>query len=284
MCRCPLQLFLLLLVTLFGCSSSVSGHETQASATALRGSEASVQAFRGPYDAFIVAYRKRSKSKLLWMVHPLVHGTAEGTFRAMAELVGNMAFGVVLFLNAVRHLLLGTTRPHAPSILDGLAYGFRGLLLDTLVTPFTQLFRQTETAYQDWGPVTAFIIFLLSIIRMLGGSVLGLLNFVACCLEGLANVLLHEEAQFANFEPQRSIEPRAEIGSNYDDGAVVGDGANVLDMMEMMSSSRERTTHRARGHAGVGPLGFIERMQKVGRAMMDEDEVMEMVLRGTESI
>eukprot|EP00928_Gymnodinium_smaydae_P033160 TRINITY_DN23828_c0_g3_i1.p2 TRINITY_DN23828_c0_g3~~TRINITY_DN23828_c0_g3_i1.p2 ORF type:complete len:116 (-),score=10.92 TRINITY_DN23828_c0_g3_i1:271-618(-) len=44
MCRCPLQLFLLLLVTLFGCSSSVSGHETQASATALRGSEASVQA------------------------------------------------------------------------------------------------------------------------------------------------------------------------------------------------------------------------------------------------
>lgn len=41
------------------------------------------------------------------------------------------------------------------------------------------------------------------------GPPLGVLHFVASCCEGLAHILLHEEAQFAPFEPQRTIESEA---------------------------------------------------------------------------
>ena len=33
---------------------------------------------------------------------PFVQGLSEGTYRALAELVGNALFGVVLILNSVR--------------------------------------------------------------------------------------------------------------------------------------------------------------------------------------
>ena len=58
-------------------------------------------------------------------VSPLIHGLGEGTYRAMAEFIGNSVFGIVLILNAVRHLILNTGRHRTQSILDGFVYGLR---------------------------------------------------------------------------------------------------------------------------------------------------------------
>jgi hypothetical protein len=171
---------------------------------------------RGPFDALTVARETTSRQSmkwweldaLLWWVSPVIHGISEGMYRALAEVIGNTVFGIVLILNALRHVILGATRKRAHGILDGLVYGVQGLILDTVATPFTQLYYQTNVAYQDWGYSMALIVFGLCVVRilLLFGPILGVFHLLACWCEGLANALLHEEAQFAPFEGQRRTE------------------------------------------------------------------------------
>ena len=63
---------------------------------------------RGPYDALDAAMQSEERGWLFW-VDPLVQGLSEGTYRALAELVGNALFGVVLILNSVRQAGRGPT-------------------------------------------------------------------------------------------------------------------------------------------------------------------------------
>jgi len=63
-----------------------------------------------------------------WWIGPLAHGFAEGFYRAMAELIGNVFLSLVFALNFVYRLLLGVPRPRATSILDGFTLGIRGLI------------------------------------------------------------------------------------------------------------------------------------------------------------
>eukprot|EP00439_Symbiodinium_sp_Y106_P022261 s449_g2.t1 len=64
-----------------------------------------------------------------------------------------------------------------------------------------------QVAYHDWGIFHASIVFVLCLLRISLGPALGVLHLAASSIEGLANLLLHEEAQFAPFETQRSVEP-----------------------------------------------------------------------------
>jgi len=163
---------------------------------------------RGPYDAVDAALPSaEEKRPWFYWVEPLVQGLAEGTYRAFAELVGNSLFGIVLVLNSIRQLILGVPRPRAQSFLDGILLGFAGLVIDTFLTPARQLVLQTQVAYHDWGIFHASIVFVLCLLRISLGPALGVLHLAASSIEGLANLLLHEEAQFAPFETQRSVEP-----------------------------------------------------------------------------
>jgi hypothetical protein len=189
---------------------------------------------RGPYDAVKVTSQgvAAGSRSYIWWVSPLVYGTAEGTYRAMAELVGNTIFAIVLLLNMIRQLVLGLPRARANSLLDGLALGFRGLILDTFFTPTRQLVLQTQMAYQDWGIVTAVIRCCLYLVLVPLGPPLGALHFVAACFEGLANILLHEEAQFAPFEPQRTVESIStglSLGDRSLEGRTISRGASAFE-------------------------------------------------------
>merc|ERR1711920_546239 len=93
--------------------------------------------------------------------------------------------------------------------------------LDSLFTPLQQLFLRTQVAYQDQGNLHAALTFCLWVLRIPLGPPLGALHFTASCCEGLANILLHEEAQFAPFEPQRMVEgtphnSALELGGGFD--------------------------------------------------------------------
>jgi hypothetical protein len=212
--------------------------------------------FRGPFDALTVARETRHMQpkrkrrcweeiiacggicdKVLWWVSPLIHGLSEGMYRALAELIGNSIFVVVLILNAIRHLILGATRKRATSILDGVLYGIHGLVLDTLVTPFTQLYHQTTVAYQDWGKSMVVLVFLLCVVRILlcMGPILGVFHFLACFAEGLANALLHEDAQYAQFEARRKTE------SVIYDPMTDENSIPLDDIDEVMSPERQET-------------------------------------------
>lgn len=162
---------------------------------------------RGPYDALDAANQNEGERDWFFWVDPLVQGLSEGTYRAFAELVGNALFGVVLILNSIRQVILGVPRPRAQSFLDGILQGFFGLVVDTFLTPMRQLVLQTQIAYHDWGISRASLVFCLCLLRVFLGPFLGLLHLCASILEGLANLLLHEEAQFAPFELQRAPEP-----------------------------------------------------------------------------
>jgi len=249
---------------------------------------------RGPFDSVLVAYQQSRQvvgaggepqpRSFLWWVSPLIYGTAEGTYRGLAELVGNTAFGIVFFLNTFRHIAVGTARPRIQSILDGLAFGFRGFFMDTLITPFSQSYFQTQTAYQDWGAITACVIFVLSVLRVPFGSLFGLMNLIACSLEGLANVLLHEEAQFANFEPQRITEPLPSKSSWL--------SAQTSQHQARLSQGvdeKEQRQYRAGTDSGSSTHWFSWRrpwktVQHVTRAMMDDDQVMDMVAKRTQNV
>ncbi|CAJ1376943.1 unnamed protein product [Effrenium voratum] len=140
-------------------------------------------------------------------VDPVVQGLAEGTYRAFAELVGNSLFGVVLILNIIRQVILGVPRRRAQGFMDGILQGFSGLVVDSTLTPVRQLLLQTQIAYHDWGVFRASVVFCLCLFRIVLGPALGVLHLAASSIEGLTNLLLHEEAQFAPFEMQRSTEP-----------------------------------------------------------------------------
>lgn len=164
---------------------------------------------RGPYDALDAANQSEGERDWFFWVDPFVQGLSEGTYRAFAELVGNALFGVVLILNSLRQVILGVPRPRAQSFLDGILQGFYGLVVDTFLTPMRQLVLQTQIAYHDWGILRASVVFCLCLLRVFLGPALGALHLAASVLEGLANLLLHEEAQFAPFEMQRAPEPEA---------------------------------------------------------------------------
>eukprot|EP00929_Paragymnodinium_shiwhaense_P101352 TRINITY_DN64369_c0_g3_i1.p1 TRINITY_DN64369_c0_g3~~TRINITY_DN64369_c0_g3_i1.p1 ORF type:complete len:4057 (+),score=754.11 TRINITY_DN64369_c0_g3_i1:92-12262(+) len=256
---------------------------------------------RGPFDAVTVAYNQGGRSPdekasstrpCLWWVSPLVHGTAEGTYRALAEIVGNAAFGVVLIMNAVRHIVFGTTRPRGQSILDGLAYGFKGLLVDTFILPFSQLGSQTQVAYQDWGLLHSTLIFFLGLLRVPLGVVVGAMNFVASSLEGLANVLLHEEAQFANFEPQRTVESvslaRGDPSHKLDFLSTTSLHADAISPNALSSHNDERSPLPESNAAGANRWWVfrqpLEHMSRVGRVMLDDDAVMDLVQERTQMV
>ncbi|CAK9103948.1 unnamed protein product [Durusdinium trenchii] len=162
---------------------------------------------RGPYDALDAANQSEGERDWFFWVDPFVQGLSEGTYRAFAELVGNALFGVVLILNSIRQVILGVPRPRAQSFLDGIVQGFFGLIVDTFLTPMRQLVLQTQIAYHDWGLGRAIPVFCLCLLRVFLGPALGALHLAASSIEGLANLLLHEEAQFAPFEMQRAPEP-----------------------------------------------------------------------------
>jgi len=201
--------------------------------------------FRGPFDALIVSWESPSRKgkrwwslqSLLWWVSPLIRGFSEGMYRSLVEIVGNTVFFIVLILNAIRHLILGSTRKRAHGILDGLVYGFQGLLLDIIVTPLTRMVSQTTVAYQDWGNSMAVFVFVLCSVRLLfgAGPVLGVFHLLACVCEGLANALLHEEVQFAPFEGQRRTEsvvfdPQVDESAYHSDMDVSRHISNVQNM------------------------------------------------------
>jgi len=229
--------------------------------------------FRGPFDALTVAKESGSATRhpWFWWTLPMVFGSAEGTYRAMADLVGNSVFFVVLVLNTIRQVIIRTPRPRAQSLLDGLVYGFRGFLLDAfLVTSFHQLWLQTCIAYQDWGRVWAAIVFCIWLLKVPLGPFLGVLHFIASICEGLAHILLHEEAQFAPFEPQRIVEseswnPYMELPDATDGHfapmAVSGFGAEVAPRNE------------------VPKKWWLFQTQRVIQAIADDDEVMERMRR-----
>lgn len=155
----------------------------------------------------IVSYINESRNHLLsWWIGPLTHGFAEGLYRAMAELIGNVFLSIVFALNFVYRFLLGVARPRATSILDGFTLGIRGLIWDTLTTPISQCVRLTRSYLHDYGKRWAFCACLIGLCRVPLGPFFGLLHFLAAIFEGFANALLQEEAQFAPFEPQRNFE------------------------------------------------------------------------------
>jgi hypothetical protein len=230
---------------------------------------------RGPYDACTVA-RDRTQDQtteamsILWWVSPTVHGVSEGTYRAMAELIGNTIFGFVLVLNAIRQLILNAPRPRVQSILDGVVLGLRGLFLDSLFTPLQQLFLQTRVAYQDQGNLQAAIIFCTGVLRIPLGPPLGALHFTASCCEGLANILLHEEAQFAPFEPRRTVEsiPR---DLTFEPGGGMGE----LDAAFSREISISEPVSPLTAHAEE-PSGILQRLQHgLQHVISNDDQVME---------
>jgi len=182
----------------------------------------SIWLVRGPGDALTVAWHRHSNS-WVWWVSPLVHGIAEGLYRFFAEVLGNVFFFIVFICNVSRNMLLGATRPRAQGILEGLIYGIRGFFLDMVHTPTSQLVKQTRIAYQDRGKMFAAFAFGIGLIRIPLGPVFGVLCFLACFFEGLANALLHEEAQFAPFEAQRNVEPVMPKPSLEDHGGSYAD-------------------------------------------------------------
>jgi len=224
---------------------------------------------RGPFDALVVAKeasnQQRSMWKWLWWVSPLIHGFSEGLYRAFAEVIGNTVFGLVLFLNSVRHFIFGVTRRRAQGILDGMIYGFQGLLFDSLVMPFSQLYYQTTAAHQDWGWGSGAIVFFLCLLRILLGlgPVMGVFHFLSCCCEGVANVLLHEEAQFAPFENQRRIDP------------VILDPISD-DPIDSMQSREFTPRNRGGGTTMPRKWWLFTRARDV---ITDDDEVMEKMMQ-----
>lgn len=141
-----------------------------------------------------------------WWIGPFWHGFAEGCYRWMAELIGNVFLSLVFGLNFVYRLLLGVGRQRATSILDGFVLGIRGLIADTLVTPINQCVRLTRQTLHDYGKLWAFVACMYGLLRVPLGPFFGILHFFAAVFEGFANALLQEEAQFAPFEPQRNFE------------------------------------------------------------------------------
>jgi len=239
--------------------------------------------FRGPYDALTVASERGGpqRHRFTWWIPPLVNGSAEGTYRAMADLLGNTVFFLVLCLNAIRHLTLRTTRPRAQSLLDGIVYGFQGFILDTFfVTSTQQLLLQTRIAYQDWGGIWAFMVFWLWLLRLPFGPLLGVLHFAASCCEGLAHILLHEEAQFAPFEPQRTVE--SEAWNPFTDQH---DALRGLSTVEgQYGSSSHLSSHLIGGHAANhAPQTEVPKnwmlLQRLTRAVADDDAVMQRIRR-----
>jgi len=160
---------------------------------------------RGPRDALEVCWESGGDSPLWWL-QPLFYGMAEGVYRALAELVGNLIVFLVVILNTTRHIIIGTPRKRASGILDGFFHGFWGLVVDCTFTPSWQLLVQVRLTHQDWGFHWACAVFSISLIRIPLGPFIGVLHFLASVLEGIANTLLHEEAQFAPFEVQRTVE------------------------------------------------------------------------------
>jgi len=235
---------------------------------------------RGPFDAIYVAFdampweltRWWHPAAWLWWVEPFIRGLSEGTYRALAELVGNTVFGLVLILNALRHIILGTTRKRAHGILDGLVYGVQGLVLDTVATPFTQMYHQTMVASQDWGNSMALFVFVLCILRIPYGPILGVFHFLACCCEGLANALLHEEAQFAPFEAQRRTEGMVADPLHDDSSVSWGEG--------QLSDSTRSTNTLALPHSTDNKWWIPsfnrakQRVKTAKRVVTDEDEAM----------
>uniref|UniRef100_A0A7S2KXE0 Uncharacterized protein n=1 Tax=Zooxanthella nutricula TaxID=1333877 RepID=A0A7S2KXE0_9DINO len=196
----------------------------------------------------------------------------------MADLLGNSVFFAVLLSNAIRHFLIRSARPRAQSLLDGLVYGFRGFLLDAfMVTSLQQLLLQTRIAYQDWGNIWATIVFCVWLLKLPLGPFLGALNFAASCGEGLAHILLHEEAQFAPFEPQRTVESEAwspfwDIQDAFRDDA-------FADRSSVVLPSLGRDSTEPAPEPEVPKKWWLFQMRRVARIMADDEEVMDRVRR-----
>jgi len=235
---------------------------------------------RGPYDALSVARASEEASirsmyrSVTWWLPPLVHGSAEGTYRAMADLLGNSVFFIVLLLNAIRHVLIRNTRPRAQSLLDGLVYGFKGLMMDTFLwTWVEQTVLQTRIAYQDSGSTWASATFLTWLIILPLGPCLGVLNFVASVCEGLAHILLHEEAQFAPFEPQRVVD--SEAWSPFLD---MQDAFRSFNGEGPSAGDQDMETEKPRS-----PRADSSRMW-IFRALADDDEMMKVFHRPVQRV
>mmetsp|Transcript_21896 Transcript_21896/g.62886 ORF Transcript_21896/g.62886 Transcript_21896/m.62886 type:complete len:203 (+) Transcript_21896:3-611(+) len=194
----------------------------------------------------------------------------------MADLLGNTIFFIVLFLNAVRHALIGTTRPRAQSLLDGLVYGCRGLVMDMfLITWMQQMALQTRIAYQDWGTIWAIVKFVRWVLLSPFGPILGALNFVASFCEGLAHILLHEEAQFAPFEPQRIVESEAWSPFLEMQDALKGFVGGEPSLLVRGGFADRTSAPRPE----EPKKWWLFQMERVRRAIADDDEVMERVRR-----
>ncbi|CAD7922482.1 unnamed protein product [Amoebophrya sp. A25] len=173
----------------------------------------------------LLQHRRRNRIRLFWLrevpkrvdwwIVPLQHGFSEGFYRAMTEISGNLLITVVFIANFLHKLSLGTSRQKANGILEGFIFGIRGLVLDSLVTPTVRLVAWTRTSLHDYGRSVALLSFTFALLRIPLGPVFGVLHLVAAVCEGLASALLQEEAQFAQFEPQRSVEGINSSGFGY---------------------------------------------------------------------
>ncbi|CAD7951515.1 unnamed protein product [Amoebophrya sp. A120] len=147
----------------------------------------------------------KSSRRTSWWIVPLQHGLSEGAYRAMTEISGNILITIVFVANFLHKLSLGSSRQKANGILQGIVFGIRGFFLDSFLTPTIRLISWTQNALHDYGRSVAFLSFLLALLRIPLGPVFGFLHLIAAVCEGLASALLQEEAQFALFEPQRTL-------------------------------------------------------------------------------
>merc|ERR550537_1244766 len=120
----------------------------------------------------------------------------------------------------------------------------------------------------------ALFVFTLCVLRIPYGPIMGVCHLLACFCEGLANALLHEEAQFAPFEAQRRTEgivadPLTDESSasvSWDDGARTTD-AQAQPVLTSPGSTEKKWWLPAFNRAKL-------KVKTAKRVVTDEDEAM----------
>lgn len=80
-----------------------------------------------------------------------IFGCAEGVWRCMAEIIGNILIFILFFLTLLYKGILGASRKKAHSVLDGLSLGLRGLVIDTFITPTQRMLEYRRQMSHDYG-------------------------------------------------------------------------------------------------------------------------------------
>merc|ERR1711924_390787 len=104
------------------------------------------------------------------------------------------------------------------------------------------------------------------------GPILGVCHFLACVCEGLANALLHEEAQFAPFEPQRTTFSIA-VDPSLDETPLLDWSTATVSLPSEASPPKEVVPSAA--NWGGGFAAFARMGRNVITNVQDDEKVME---------